>query len=316
MWIDRRYHIFYKYRCAKICISVLGFLMIFLVIGCKDKSDPLPPAIHFKNAGGYLDSNCTAAIGRNFKLGIIAIAGDEAITNLIITVTTDKGSGKALDSGLYTHLLNLDKTITYGAEAYEKWTFTVRDKNGKTAAVSFVLTRDSNSGFGKITYYPSITLGAQNNPADGHFLFLPSGKTAFIDSSTSHQAETYMAAYFGESLSPPTSMTFSSPGETDLPSFYSAISGWNLPRNEIRYKADSLTVSNSEFDACSNDSLIISNYTATAAGKRKFKWVQAGYVIPFQVMAGSLAGKRGLIRVKSLVSGNNGKIVFDIKIQK
>lgn len=316
MFPQKARHYWFRIRYEFYVISLCFFLTILLFSACNKNSEPVPPTIHFKTGSGYSDTDRMAGIGEQFSCGIVAAAGDAAITNLIITVTTENGTGRALDSGMYTHLLDFDKAITYGPENFEKWTFTVRDKNGKTASVSFTLTKDSNSVYGQISYYPSIVIGCQDNTTDGQFLFLPSGKTGFVDTATAKQAETYLIAYYGINLSPATGMTFSSPGETDVSSFYTPMTGWGLPKNEIRFKFDSLSISPSEFDLSANDSLIISNYTATTSGKRKSKWVQPGYVIPFQVTAGNLAGKRGLIKVKSVTTGFAGKIVFDLKIQE
>jgi hypothetical protein len=94
------------------------------------------------------------------------------------------------------------------------------------------------------------------------------------------------------------------------------IANWSIPKNETRYKPDSLSISPAVFDAAYNDSLIITNYTSATIGKRKFKIVRAGYVIPFQVTNGESAGKRGLIKIRSLQNGLEGFIIADIKVQK
>jgi hypothetical protein len=94
------------------------------------------------------------------------------------------------------------------------------------------------------------------------------------------------------------------------------ISNWTLPYNETRYKPDSLSISHEAFDAAYNDSLIITNYTSATTGKRKFKIVRTGYIIPFMVTIGPATGKRGLIKINSMVDGPDGYMVADIKVQK
>jgi hypothetical protein len=44
--------------------------------------------------------------------------------------------------------------------------------------------------------------------------------------------------------------------------------------------------------------------------------VRAGYVIPFQVTNGQSAGKRGLIKIRSMQNGLEGSIIAEIKVQK
>ena len=289
--------------------------LCLLISGCGEKKDSVPPSISFKTDNAFTYSDRIVAIGGQVKIGIIATAGDAAITNFIVTMTTENGSEKSVDSGLYSNFMNYEKTIFYGAEKFEKWSFTVRDKNGKSASVSITLSRDSTSTFGQINYFSSIILGAQQNNLYGHFLSLPEGKLYFSDSASSVQQKIYMLTYYGDILSPPTEFTLSSPNETDAPLFYSLLSSWNIPKNEIRYKADSLSISTTEFDGAKNDSLIISNYTGVTSGKRKFKSTRAGYVIPFQVTAGNLSGKKGLIKVKSVSNGTAGSVELEMKIQ-
>lgn len=297
-------------------MSLSVFMIFLLISGCIEKKDSVPPSISFRADSIFTNSDRIIAIGAQVKIGITAAGGDAAITNFIVTMTTENGSERAVDSGLYSYFMNYEKTIFYGAEKFEKWSFTVRDKNGKSASASVTLIRDSTSTFGQITYLTSIIMGAQQNNLHGHFLSLPGGKLYFSDSASTVQQYIYMLAYYGDILSPPTEFTLSSPNETDAPSFYSLLSLWNIPKNEIHYKADSLSISTQEFDGAKNDSLIISNYTGATTGKRKFKSARAGYIIPFQITAGNLSGKKGLIKVKSVNNGITGSMELEIKIQK
>ena len=201
----------------------------------------------------------------------MAEAGSSAITNFVITLKNANGVETALDSGLYTNQLTYIKNFAFGASAFETWTYKVVDKNGQKASISFTLTKDTSSSYGNIDYFPSVILGCQANTSTGNFMTLPAGNILFHDSANSSQQLVYLIAYYGNTLNPPLSFTFSSPGESDVASFYPAISTWTIPKNEIRFKPDSLTISPAIFDAANNDSLIISNYTSATVGKRKFK---------------------------------------------
>jgi len=258
----------------------------------------------------------TEPIGSQLKTAIIAEAGGAAITNFVITLKTGNGTETALDSGLYSKGLTYTKTFTYESSDYETWTYKVTDKNGKTASVSFTLTKDTSSTYGSIIYYPSIILGCQDDTIYGNFMGLPDGHVYSYDSASSAQQQIYLAAYYGNILNPPLNFTFSSPGETDIPTFYPEISSWTIPKNEIRFKADSLSISPAMFDASTNDSIIISNYTSATTGKRKFKNALPGYVIPFQITAGALSGKKGLIKVIAINGAVAGHIEFAMKIQR
>lgn len=318
---------FHAYRVAQIFITEKKYpaapyycfcLLLILTLtfsSCK-KEDLTPPSIRFIAERGCTYMDQTEPIGVQLKTAIIAEAGGSAITNFIITLKTANGTETALDSGLYSNLLTYTINFTFDASDYETWTYKVTDKNGKTSSVSFTLTKDTSSDYGAIDFYPSVTLGCQNNTSTGNFMTIPGCNIYSHDSANSVQQMVYLIAYYGSMLNPPLAFTFSSPGETDVPTFYHEISSWTSPKNEIRFKPDSLTISPASFDASVNDSLIISNYTSATVGKRKFKNTLPGYVIPFQITVGPMAEKRGLIKVIAVNGTTSGSIEFALKIQR
>ena len=292
------------------------FLILTLTFSSCKKEDLTPPTIRFiaERDCTYLDQ--TEPIGVQLKTAIIAEAGGSAITNFVITLKTANGTEIALDSGLYSNLLTYTKYFTFDASDFETWTYKVTDKNGKTSSVSFTLTKDTSSAYGAIYFYPSVTLGCQESTTTGNFMTIPGANIYMHDSASSVQQLVYLISYYGNILSPPLAFTFSSPGETDVPTFYPEINSWTTPKNEIRFKPDSLTISPAVFDASLNDSLIISNYTSALVGKRKFKNALPGYVIPFKITVGAMAEKRGLIKVIAVNGTTAGSIEFALKIQR
>jgi len=234
----------------------------------------------------------------------------------VVKLTTEKGTETALDSGMYSNDFQYTRSISYGASSYEKWEFMIRDKNGKSARTSITIFKDLTSAFGPIVTYPAVKLVAQGNTAGNSFFSISKGISYSQQDADANQNNINVITYFGNTLVPSTQFTLSSPGESDVTSFYPFIANWAVPKNETRYKPDSLSISQTAFDEAYNDSLIITNYTSATIGKRKFKIVRAGYVIPFQVTAGPEAGKRGLISIKSIQNGIDGFMVADIKVQK
>jgi hypothetical protein len=297
-------------------INILFVVMLLSVYACKKDSDKVPPTLQLNTGSGYIADSAIVAIGFPYKIGIIAGKGDAAITNLVVTLTTENGTETALDSGMYSNDFRYTKSVNYGASKFEKWSFTLRDKNGKSAKSSITILKDLTSAFGPITTYSSVTLAAQNNTLENPFFSVAKGISFSQPDADANQADINIITYFGNLLVPSTEFTLSSPGESDVTTFYPSIANWATPKNETRYKPDSLSISQVAFDAAYNDSLIITNYTSATIGKRKFKIVRAGYVIPFHVTVGPEAGKRGLIRIKSLKNGIDGYIVADIKVQK
>jgi hypothetical protein len=297
-------------------INMLFIVMLLSVYACKKDSDKVPPTLQINTGNRYIADSTVVAIGFPYKIRIIAGKGDAAITNLVITLTTENGTETALDSGMYSNDFSYTRSVNYGASKFENWSFTLRDKNGKSANTSVTIFKDLTSAFGPITVYSSVTLTAQNNPLQNSFFSIGSGAIFTQQNADANQSDINIITYFGNLLVPPTEFTLSSPGESDVTTFYPSISNWTTPRNETRYKPDSLSISQASFDAAYNDSLIITNYTSATIGKRKFKIVRAGYIIPFQVTIGAEAGKRGLIRIKSMQNGIDGHIIADIKVQK
>jgi len=301
-------------------MHILSYPLLFLIIilfffSCKNKSEE-PPTLTFNSETGYTASDRVVAIGLPVKIGINGLSSNAPITNFVITLTTENGTETALDSGLYTNNLQFVKNISYGASSWEKWTFTIMDKNRNKSTKTITLTKDTNSVFGLINYFPSIKLGCQNNSTFGSFLYPENGYVCFADSTDAIQNNIYIITYYALLNVPPTDYTFGSPSDNDVTTYYPNINNWTLPRNEVRYKFDSLTVSPQQFDLAYNDSLIISNYTSATVGKRKFKSARPGYVIPFEITAGAMIGKRGLLKIISTSGLEDGFIEFAMKIQK
>jgi hypothetical protein len=307
-------HSYPSVRFIKIIQLIIALMMTFYA--CKRESDKQPPTIHPITDNGFTHDSAVVPIGFPFKIGINALKVDAAITNLVVTLTTENGMETALDSGMYSDDFTYTRNISYGASKFEKWTFMLRDKNGKSATTSVTIFKDETSAFGPITTYSSVKLSAQEDVTGASFFSVAKGDLYSQQNAEAHQSDINLITYFGDLLSPSTEFTLSSPGESDVTTFYSMIANWATPRNETRYKADSLSISQQAFDAAFNDSLIITNYTSATTGKRKFKLVRAGYVIPFQVTIGPAAGKRGLIRIKSIQSDATGHIIADIQVQK
>jgi len=297
-------------------ISVCFVILLMVANACKKDTDSKPLTLQLIPESGFIADSTIAPIGFPYRIGISTGKGDAAITNLVVTLTTENGMETALDSGMYSNDFSYSRSVSYGASKFEKWEFMIRDKNGKSANASITILKDETSAFGPITTYSSVKLSAQDDVAGNSFFSLTDGSFYSRHTADANQSEINIITYFGDKLVPSTEFTLSSPGESDVATFYSMIAYWAIPKNETRYKPDSLSISEGTFDAAYNDSTIITNYTSATIGKRKFKIVRAGYVIPFQVTIGPLSGKRGLIKIKSIQGGTGGHIIADIKVQK
>jgi hypothetical protein len=291
-------------------------ILLLAVFACRKESGKTPPLILMETGSGFIEDSSVVAIGYPCRIGIRCQQGDAPITNLVLTLETENGKETALDSGMYSSGFLYEKTLAYGASDFERWTFMIRDKNGKSDTVMLTIRRNLSSAFGPIAEYSSVDLGAQGSLLPGSFFSVADGMVYTSAEAGDHQQDINLITYWGDQVSPVTNFTLSSPGESDVTAYFPMIGGWVQPYNETRYKPDSLSIPVSAFEAAFNDSLIITNYTSATIGKRKFKSARPGYIIPFQVTTGPAAGKRGLIRVNSMEEGINGRINVDIKVQK
>jgi hypothetical protein len=297
-------------------ISIFLVSILLLAYACKKETGKMLPTLQLVSGNGYISDSAIVPIGFPYQIGITAGKGDAAITNLVVTLTTENAMETALDSGMYSNDFTYTRSISYGASKFEKWSFTLRDKNGKSASTSITIIKDETSAFGPIKTFSSVKLSAQDDAGGNSFFSVTDGSFYSQLTADDNQSNINIITYFGDKLVPSTEFTLSSPGESDVTTFYPKLANWSTPKNETRYKPDSLSISQGAFDAAYNDSLIITNYTSATIGKRKFKIVRAGYVIPFQVTIGPSSGKRGLIMIKSIQEGTGGHIIADIKVQK
>ncbi|MCX6267629.1 MAG: hypothetical protein NTW16_09770 [Bacteroidetes bacterium] len=292
----------------------LGITFLWVsVASCKKDENPAPPSIQLLTGMEYTASGAIVATGGKLRFGISASATGANITNFVIKKMMPDGSVKVvLDSGLNSTGFTVNETFYQGVEDTVHWTFQLMDKNRQFATTAITLYRDPASTWGGILEYPAVVMGFQNSATHGQFLVPSSGKIYFADSAVINQSLIDIIPYYYVDGTP--SPTFSSAGETGggITEYYPTISAWttkNYTKWDISVDTDPVPVS--AFDACHNDSLLIVSYD-DVWGKRKFKWAEAGIVIPFLTSS----GKRGLIRVISVENDPAGAITFAMKIQQ
>lgn len=309
-----------KFSGRSMIVVVLAFLgFVFVFNSCKPEPEPLMPTIELVFDGDVTQDGDTVPIGGALNFRVVVEGLDANITNFTVKKVYDGITKTVMDSGLNSAGFTLNKTFYQSVEDEVVWTFAVQDRNLNKAEVSITIHKDPNSQFGGILEFPSITLGYQQNSLIEHF-FLPSvGETYFQDSASLFQDLVDVLVYFnyrednGVELPSP---TFSSPGEetaanTELyTEYYPFIVDWTT-RNYTKYdiRADN-GVSSADFDAAHNDSLLIVSYD-DVWGKKKYKWANAGIIIPFQ----TASGKKGIIKVLDADHAETGEITFSMKIQ-
>jgi len=259
------------------------------------------------NEPGLITHDTTLPAGKLFSIGIEALAGKEPLTNITIKSSS---AGTLLDSGIHTNQLRLIKQISKGIADVERITITVMDKSRNKSSVSLLILRDVGAAWGFILTYPSLKIGAQACNAYRPCLSLQPGHVYPGDSATNLQNIIDILYYYNPGGGVPIyASVFSSPGEAEAPLFYPFIDSWTV-KNSTYYNTTT-TLTEADFNACNNDSLLIAAYDE-GTSKRKYKNALAGNIIPFKIMN----GKRGIIFVKNIQGTIDGFAEIAVKIQE
>lgn len=295
-------------------ILILGAALVLAAPACSKDEDPAPPSVALMTGSGYTPDGAVVAVGAPIKFGITASATNANITNLVVKKIMPDGSTKVmLDSGMNSTGFTIDKIFYQSVEEEAQWTVQIMDKNRLFATSALTIFKDPNSSWGGIYEFPSVTMGYQNNTAYGQFLVPSTGQVWFADSAGLNQSLIDIVTYYYEDENIP-SPTLSSPGELGggITEWYPQLEQWTTLRYtkwDISVDGDPIPVA--DFDACHNDSLLILSYD-DVWGKRKFKWADAGKVIPFM----TASGKKGLLKILRADHDPAGIIEFSLKIQQ
>jgi hypothetical protein len=302
-----------------VLIFALFVMITALQTGCKPDDEADPPLISLIVEPNYTQDGDTVEIGRALKFKITASGTDANITNFLIEKHFGNTKKTVVDSGLNSAGFTVTQVFYQGVEDEVDWTFSVMDRNRKSASLSLKVYKDLNSQYGGILEFDNISIGFQDNENIGHFFLPDLNKVYFEDSASLYQELVDVLCYFnyredyGQNLPSP---TFSSPGEElnatgeMYDEYYPIIKTWDT-RNYTKYDIRAENgVTDELFNSAHNDSLLIVSYD-NVWGKKKYKWAYEGTYIPFQTASGRL----GIIYVKDTDTVSNGQISFSMKIQ-
>jgi hypothetical protein len=290
--------------------SIILFIIATLILitsGCKKDDSTVIPTISLKSGSGYMNDG-SYLVNHKAKLGIVADGGGENITNLVIKITKNGTTTTLVDEGHNDATLDITKELQLSQGDSLYWNITVMNKDRQSASVSF-FTRDTTLSYGEICSYSGIRMGMQSSTIGSYFDPF-TGIAYNATDATTNQGNVHILTYYYLSSGIP-SFTFSSAGDSDAPTYLPAMTNWGV-KNYTDW--DYVTVvSTSTFDACTNDSLLVAAFHSGAGiSSRKYKWADAGKVIPFK----TTNNKTGLIKVNAINGTESGYIDFDIKIQK
>lgn len=287
-------HLFYLLIC---------FFISFAFFSCKQNdTEEIPPSLSVKFIDNSELKDTSAQAGQSIVILVEASAGSENITYFSMT----SNGVHVLDSGLNASSFTSQRIIVKNTDSLETYTIWVRDKNFKSASLSFSIALLPTVVYGNIRTF-DIALGAQNNTALGGFLNLFSGQVYNLNQAFLAQDSVQMLYFYdGSDLN-----TIASPNANIDTSYFPGNDGlfhWTI-KNEIRYVE--LFISEQNFLDCQNDSLIIAQLFPYENGKRKAKYLEAGDIYEF-----CYNGKYGIFYVNSVSGTDAGSINIRIKIQE
>jgi hypothetical protein len=276
------------------------------MISCTDDDrEGAPPLIHFIQEDGFISTDTSISPGRMMRFNIEATAGDFNITEFLIRVKSDSVQ-TWFDTGFHAPYLNWQGNFTKSFNDNEAWEFIVRDRYGLSSSIMIFINNDTLHGHDPIETYLHINMGAQNNLQIGGFFSMQNQLVYLPEDAQANQAIIDLVYYFGED-----DHTLASPGANIEDGIFeeniSPVS-WDI-RNTTRFIKTAL--SDAEFDATTNDSILIVCYTE-GEGKRKAKNLADGGVFSFKTQN----SKFGLFKINEVNGSESGNLLIDIKIQQ
>jgi hypothetical protein len=280
----------------------------------EEESTDQFPFILFKHGEGYTTEGDEVPVGGQLYFGISAVGGGSAITNLRVKRISDGQSITELDRGIYIATGGIDTTLVYSRSdaAVETFNFFILNENRDSASVSMTVFLGDGSAYGDIRYYPSIGISYPSNQIYGSFLDLDSGLVYTQQSVAGHEHEIDLASFFYYTSGNP-SPTLTCPAYSSALTYYPVFSQWPVKNSTLYdYKStDNDLVSQEQFDAAENDSLLVTGYKPQYVSGI-CKYCYTGKVIPFKTSG----GKYGLIKVIRADEQEDGSMEIAVKIQK
>lgn len=276
---------------------------MFMFSCSKDNTDPVISAIE---TSGSKMADSVVTIKATFT-------DAEGLSKYKMTITKSDGSSIATDEN------------TISGESYDySYNFTVPTGGaGLTYVVSITVTDDGKDGGLTATATTNLEIGAANNliltysANTVHALVTSSSGNSslyglFTDAiyttttAASNQAAVDLVYYYGSTnfntFAAPSDATVTGDGITT----FNICTAWTT-KNATKFEKIT-SVTSAQFSAATTDALFAN---LTVANNSKVTMLANNDIIAFE----TAAGKKGLIKIVTAPSANNGDLTFDVKIQ-
>lgn len=301
---------------SKRVVWLFTFILILsgFLYSCEKEETVKSASLILKTGVAYTANGAYVPQGGQIKIGILASGSGVPLTYLKILRITAYDTVTQLDLGFFAESEGLDKDVVFPKDtaSYEIWRVIVMNADRDTAVKSFAVFKGEGTDYGAINYFPSITLSFQSSDTYNHFLDVDNGLSYSENTVTGHESDIDLLCYYYVTSGLP-SPSFTCPGYTAAVGYYPMLNNWTT-KNTTLYDyntSDNDLISADQFDAASNDSLLV---TAYKPGKvsGNCKYCYTGKIVPFKTQA----GKYGMIKVIHADETETGSIEVSIKVQK
>lgn len=292
-----------------IALLLISSITFFTSCGTDGEATDVKPTINFQGGAGFTSGDVTLKAGESLKVGINAFSNSSSkakLKSFKVVRTFNNTPFVALDSTLSTtdaFNINLESSA-YPQAGTERWTFTITDKDGEFAEISFNVTTTAG---GPIKSYTQKILGSYDNSSYGSSFASSDGTVYTLADAKTNAAKIDWMYYYGVS----NQATLASPNDATVAEIFNTANGpvnWSV-RNDTRFAAVSLP-SGLTWDNITTDADILP-YASNAADTKANKLI-VGQVVAFK----TVAGKQGLIKVEAITGTGAGTITYSVKVQE
>lgn len=282
-------------------------LGLFTSCSKDDTTEDLTPTMNFVGGSGFISDDATLGAGELFKVGVNASANSTSSTKLVnfkVVRTFDNIAYTVIDSTFSSSTFNLSfTTAAYPVAGSERWTFTIKDKDGESKELAFVITTVGTAP--DITTFTDVVLGSYDNATIGSSFASSTGDVFKIAEAKANAANVDWLYFYGVT----NLATLAAPDDAAAATiFNSATNGlqtWSV-RNATRFR---LVTEGAVWDNINTAADIAA--IATGTTETKVNDLQTGNIVAFK----TVDNKYGVIAIGSIVTGAAGSITYTVKVQ-
>jgi len=280
-------------------IATLVLSSIAFITSCT--KDTNPPTINFKGGATYTSTDVSVDAGTTLTFGINAQSGSAKLQNLKIVATANNTPLTLVDTTFSSDTFNDDFSFQFPNAGETRMTFTITDKDNQTAEVSLTVTIEAG-----VDAYTEKKLGSYGNNTVGSSFASADGSVYLMAEAKTNAAKVDWLYYYGGASN---LATLAAPDDASAATVFTGTNGlenWTV-KNPTRFRFVS---EGAVWDAIITSADIAAIATNTLDTKENK--LETGNILAFK----TAAGKLGVIKIGTIVTGSNGTITYDVKVQK